>query len=354
MRNGCSLSELAIELVRQAASKRDLVVPSSHVSHSTDSGRAALSIALPDGGQERYGITNVARRQLADKLKIPFAYFERMREDQPRLLDDNINTWLHADDEPRMLRTLDGNVRAVLSNRYRRIDNHDLVETVYPILQQLPGMRFESHQLTDTRMYIKCVTTALRFEVAPGDVVQGGLVVTNSEVGHGTLTIYPLIFRLVCRNGLIVQDRVLRKTHLGRMIESGQDGWVAYKDDTVEADDRALMLKVRDEVQSAVSEVTFTQAAQRLQQTLGIPLKGNPVKAVEVLAQRYTLNDVERGGVLRHLIEGGSLSAYGLINAVTHYSQEVEDYDRASDLEALGGKLIDLSGQEWKLMAEAE
>ena len=58
-------------------------------------------------------------------------------------------------------------------------------------------------------------------------------------------------------------------------------------------------------------------------------------RAVEVLAQRYTLNDSERAGVLRHLIAEGQLSGYGLVNAVTHYSQEVEDYDRATEFEAL-------------------
>jgi hypothetical protein len=35
-----------------------------------------------------YGVTELARRQLADKLKIPFAYFERMRGEQPELLDE--------------------------------------------------------------------------------------------------------------------------------------------------------------------------------------------------------------------------------------------------------------------------
>ena len=37
-----------------------------------------------------------------------------------------------------MVRTLDGQVRAVLSDRYRRLDNYDLAENVLPILQQLP------------------------------------------------------------------------------------------------------------------------------------------------------------------------------------------------------------------------
>ena len=74
---------------------------------------------------------------------------------------------------------------------------------------------------------------------------------------------------------------------------------------------------------------------------------------MEVLANRYTLNDAERNGVLRHLIVEGDLSAYGLVNAVTHYSQYVEDYDRATEFEALGGRLIDLSTQDWRELAEA-
>jgi hypothetical protein len=163
----------------------------------------------------------LARRQLADKLKIPYAYFERMREDQPALLDRNVNTWLQSEDERRMLRTLDGQVRAVLSDRYRRLDNFDLAESVLPILQQLPEVRFESVELTETKMYLKCITPRLKYEMAPGDVVQAGVVISNSEVGQGTLSVQPLLFRLVCSNGLIAADRSLRKTHVGRARHRG-------------------------------------------------------------------------------------------------------------------------------------
>ena len=67
----------------------------------------------------------------------------------------------------------------------------------------------------------------------------------------------------------------------------------------------------------------------------------------------YTLNESERAGVLRHLIVHGDLSAYGLVNAVTHYSDDLEDYDLATEFEALGGKLIELSANEWEELAEA-
>ena len=353
MKSGRSLVSLAQELERQLHSKKDLVVPSTMMRHDTDDTGDTRLVVEETGGVQRYGVTPLARRQLAEKLTSPYAYFERMRSEQPVLLDRNVNTWLQSDDDRRMLRTLDGNVRAVLSDRYRRLDNFDLAESVLPILQRLPQVRFESVELTETRMYLKVVTPLLKHEMAPGDIVQAGVVVSNSEVGHGTLSVQPLLYRLVCRNGLIASDRTLRKTHLGRSIGADQEAITVFKDDTLQADDKAFFLKVRDVVEAAVSETAFLQAVHKLQQTLKIPLVGDPVKAVEVLANRYTLNDTERAGVLRHLITAGDLSGYGLVNAVTHYSQEVEDYDRATEFEALGGRLIELPATEWKGLAEA-
>ncbi|MBB4730491.1 DUF932 domain-containing protein [Xanthomonas arboricola] len=353
MKSGRTLVALAQELERQLATKKDLLVPTSLMHHRTDeAGHTHLAIEEPQALQ-RYRVSDLARRQLADKLRIPFAYFERMRESQPTLLDSNVNTWLQADDERRLVRTLDGRVRAVLSDRYRRLDNYDLAEHVLPILQQLPGMELVSHELTETRMYLKAVTSRLTFEVTPGDIVQAGVAISNSEVGHGTLSVQPLLYRLVCRNGLIMPDQSLRKTHLGRVLGEEQNAVTVFQDDTLRADDKAFFLKVRDVVQAAVSEATFRHTALKLQRTLHVPLTGNPVKCVEVLADRYAINETERAGVLRHLIAEGQLSGYGLVNAVTHYSQEVEDYDRATEFETIGGKLIDLSPSEWKPLAEA-
>ncbi len=353
MKTGRTLMSLAQELGRQLGSKKDLIVPSQLLRHDTDNDGQSRLVVEEQGAPAPYSITPLARRQLADKLKIPYAYFERMRQDQPQLLDSNVNTWLKSEEERRMLRTLDGQVRAVLSERYRRLDNFDLAESVLPILMDLPEVRFESVELTETRMYLKAVTPRLTFEMAPGDIVQAGVAITNSEVGHGTLSVQPLLYRLVCSNGLIAADRALRKTHVGRALGALDDGLTAYRDDTLQADDRAFFLKVRDVVQAAVSETCFRQTAHKLQKTLQIALTGDPVKTVEVLANRHDLNEAERTGVLRQLITQGDLSAYGLVNAVTHYSQEVQDYDRATDFELLGGKLIEMPAEEWKAFALA-
>ena len=94
-----------------------------------------------------------------------------MRNEQAPLLDRNVDTWLHHEPELRMVRTLDGQARAFLSDRYRRLDNYDLCEHVLPMLQRLPDARFESTELTPTRLYLKVVTPRVQIEIQPGDIV---------------------------------------------------------------------------------------------------------------------------------------------------------------------------------------
>jgi len=353
MKYGRSLTSLAEELERQLKTKLDMIVPTPLMHHQTaSSGVTSITVETPDGVKS-FGTTDAFRRQLADKLKIPFAYFERMRTEQPELLDRNVDTWLHDEPEQRMVRTLDGQARAFLSDRYRRLDNYDLLQHVFPILKQLPDARFDSVELTPSRMYLKVVTPRVQVEMQPGDIVQAGVVVSNSEIGQGMLSVQQLIFRCKCRNGLIVPDRALRKTHVGRLTEASIDEITLFKDDTLAADDQAFFLKVRDVVQSAVSESTFVVAAEKMRRTLGIQIKGDPVKAIEVLSTRYLFNEQERAGVLRSLIAVADLSGYGLVNAVTGFAQEVEDYDRSTELEAVAGRMLEQTNAEWAALAEA-
>ena len=353
MKTGRSLIALATELERQLSSKMDMIVPTRLMHHTTsDAGGTTVSIEAPDG-LKTYPTTENFRRQVADKLKIPFAYFERMRTEQPALLDRNVDTWLHHEPEQRMVRTLDGRARAFLSDRYRRLDNHDLLSQTLPILKQLPGARFESVELTDSRLYLKVVTSKVQCEIQPGDIVQAGVVISNSEIGQGTLSVQPLVYRLVCRNGLIVADRAMRKTHVGRLAESSTEEVTIFKDDTLAADDKAFFLKVRDVVEAAVSQAQFELSADKMRKSLGIKLKGDPAKSVELLATRYLFNDQERAGVLRSLIAEADLSAYGLLNAVTGFAQAVADYDRSTELEAVAGRMLEQSRAEWDTLAEA-
>jgi hypothetical protein len=83
-------------------------------------------------------------------------------------------------------------------------------------------------------------------------------------------------------------------------------------------------------------------------------IEGKVGKVMEAFAERFDVNEGERESIFKHLIEGGSLSQYGLHAAVTRTAQDVESYDRATELEYLGGKIIELPRHEWERMALAE
>ena len=57
--------------------------------------------------------------------------------------------------------------------------------------------------------------------------------------------------------------------------------------------------------------------------------------------------------MLRHLIEGGDLSLWGMANAFTRLSQDVESYDRATELEEVGGNIITLGRSEYRELVAA-
>jgi hypothetical protein len=64
------------------------------------------------------------------------------------------------------------------------------------------------------------------------------------------------------------------------------------------------------------------------------------------------LGKSDEDDILKHLIEGGDLSQWGLANAVTACAHDADSQDKAYDYERVGGKIIDLSPSEWKSLAQ--
>ncbi|HMM61136.1 MAG TPA: DUF932 domain-containing protein, partial [Candidatus Rifleibacterium sp.] len=199
MKTELSLTDLAHELQRRSNAKKDFVAHTSQL-HMTDDNK----IQFENGKLHEFEANEIAHNQIAGRLDIPVKYYKRMQENAPHLLAFNVNHWLHKNPETRMIRTLDGTARAFLSDRYQRIENEEIAETVLPVLLEQDGVEIESAAITESRMYIKAVFTKIEGEVKLGDVVQAGVAISNSEVGQGAVKVEPLVYRLICRNGMIV------------------------------------------------------------------------------------------------------------------------------------------------------
>ena len=153
MKSGVSLQQMLTEVKRQSESKEDYLIAPNRLRMESYGKEMFLHLSDDSGTEliEPMTITGIAHRQIGTHLRIPAAYYDRMREERPDLLAYNANTWFKQENSQRMLRTLDGSARAYLSNRYRRIDNIDIAGVTLPILGGLPDIRFESCQITESR-----------------------------------------------------------------------------------------------------------------------------------------------------------------------------------------------------------
>jgi hypothetical protein len=306
-----------------------------------------------------FGISSHAHRQFSNVLGIPKKYYDRCLQDSPYLLSQQVNHWLTNEARRRMVRVLDGNVRAILTDRYRRMDYLELCEATLPVLMGLDAQCISSH-ISETKMHLKFTVPNVsakikskRASAAVGDVVQMGVSFGNSEVGFGRLWMDELDYWLACLNGMIAQ-KVFQRTHLGAVIPEDGDISEFFTDETKRADDKALWLKVRDAMVGALSEDRFHARVEMYQRSTedSIP---NPLLTVEILSDQFDLSEVESGGILSRFVSGGDSSRFGLAQAIAASSQRDDiSYERATDLEALGGTVMALPRDQWESIAVAE
>lgn len=358
MKQGRSLTELAQEVERQAAAKKDYTANTKSLTLEPR-GNTMVMEAQTEAGPIEWQVDPLAHRQIGERINIPARYYDRMLTEAPALLATNVNHWFAEHPEDRLVRTLDNRARAFLSNRYRRLDNLPMMmESVMPVLEEHGDLEIQSCEITDHRLYLKITTPRIQGEVKKGDIVQAGIIVANSEVGKGAIDVDPLIFTLACLNGLVVPRSLgngMKRYHVGRRIGSGEEAAAEFfTDETIEADDHVFWLKTRDVIKGALDQAIFERTVNSMRESAERAITGDPVAAVRLLADRFSLTDTETSGITSTLFKHEEGTQYGLLNAVTRYSQQVESYERATELERIGGEILTLAPHEWKVIAEAK
>ena len=342
-----SIAELVSQIQKEKELSRDFIVPTQEL-HITAEENPVL-VMQNRGATEVFNVNENAHRQMASRLGIPYTYYKRMQSDYPELLAENVNGWFQKQPEQRMLRTMGGTARAFLSNRYRRIDNLELMQAVYPVLQEMEGVSVMSCEVTDSHLYLQIVSDRIKTEVSKGDVVQAGFIISNSEIGLGAVSVQPLIYRLVCSTGMIAKENSHKRYHTGKQIDI-DDNYELFSDNTKILDDIAYFAKVQEIVKMAVNETKFQQQVIAMQKAIGVPI--NPMvitPVVEELGKTYALSKNEQEMVVQNFLLGDTadngnhiahFNQFGVANAVTRTANNVESYERAVELERIGGSVL--------------
>lgn len=357
MKQGKSLQDLAAEVQRQAEMKKDYKADTRQLSVVPMGGNFQEwdAPALRIGELGTFGLNETAHGQIAGRTGIPKKYYDRLLTEAPNLLALNVNHWFREQPGKRLVRTLDDKARAFLSDRYRILDNEEVLESALVSIRDMPDVNVVSCEVTERRLYLKCTFPSIQREVEVrgkkvGDIVEAGFVLSNSEIGLGSVNVNPLVFRLSCLNGAVMSDSGLRKYHVGRGSGESEHVHEFYKDDTLQKADEAFLLKLRDVVRGAADESRFKALVDRMSRATEQQIEGDIPDVIEEVKKKFSLTDGEKNGVLEHLVRGGDLSQWGMANAVTRMSQDVSDYDRASELERVGGQIIELQPRDWRVI----
>ena len=153
-------------------------------------------------------LRNNAFANLMSRIGAPADYIRKL----PAPLQlANINYMLseHDDRSAATLRLRGEEVSAIVSGRYAPLDPEELVETIRTALVR-HGMLHEvrvrgvASGLVDN---LRLILPAEEVAIKPGDISSLGLDITTSSFGRSAIHVTPVVWRLVCSNGLKSPER---------------------------------------------------------------------------------------------------------------------------------------------------
>lgn len=356
-KSGLGVRDLAIEIERRAKVKKDVVVSTKDLAMTSDG-------SLGVGGQFVVPVNKTCHDQIASHVDIPAKYYEKMRSEAPDLLANNVNRWFAKYPAPRMVRMLDDRARGFLSDRFRPLENEDLAEAVLPPIRDL-GLDIMSCQITETRMYIKAVDPKVTRELQARNAQFGdgshtiirclapAVTIANSEIGYSSLSVLGGVYDGFCSNLATFGERSVRKYHIGGRHEIGEETYALLSDETRRKTDAALWAQIGDVVRAAFDRARFDELCDKIEKTTTQKIQGDVVKVVNLAAKKFAMTEGEGSSILKHLIEGGDTTRFGLYNAITRTAQDLEDYDRTTAFERAGAQVIELKPGEWNQLAAA-
>lgn len=294
--------------------------------------------------------------QVQEKLEIPAGYYKKMLDEATKLLDTNLNHWLHDEEKNFLVRTFKSaaknyknTARAFLSDRYSMIDNYQvLMEALESIKQTGLHIDIVNAELSDTRMYLKVVCPDIevkakkllrlyRESIEKGSGVLSGFTLQNSEVGAGSFKISPRGLVLACGNGLINTDDELKNIHLG--IKLDQLGFNKNKD-VMSANLKLIREQIKHAVKIFLSKQYLTKLIN-VYSEMGEPKIEAPVdKVIEVVGREYSITDERKANILKYFVEGGDTRRMGLSSAMTRECQDLKDPDLKNETEVASFEIL--------------
>tara|TARA_R110001606_G_scaffold397312_1_gene573439 strand:+ start:960 stop:2096 length:1137 start_codon:yes stop_codon:yes gene_type:complete len=369
------LQSLLVNLKDQEARKADFVADTGGLNFRTIEGNTFVHSEQPGMSTVSSVCNDVAFGQVLAKADIDSRTGRRLQERYPDVLDLALNRIYTNEPKQVMLRTFEqgvggGELRAFLSDKFKRFDNFDMLNAVVPALAESDARwQIVNASVSEKRMTLRLKSEAITGCGANiGDLMALGLSIGNSETGHGSAALAMLAWTLVCLNGMQTAKKQ-RSAHL-TSSQAETDVWSVLTQDAKDADNAALSLKLRDVAANYSSREAFGEVLDTFRSAAGDTLGAGTTAqaAVDQVGRVLQLTKKETASVLDGLFAtmaqpgyaGEPVSRATLVNAVTAVGNDAAlranriDADDITEWEKRGGRLLNLPSWQWSSIASAQ
>lgn len=157
-------------------------------------------------------ITQYAFNQMCARLGVPAAYMQKCYDaGKPELALENLNNWRRdAEPKPLFLRSYEGTVRGILSNRYETFDNDrilDCMDTVMKMPEYSGRYELNSFFMNPDRVHMRFVNFNEPVYTDSGSKLYSGMTISSSSVGSQAFQIKYFLYRFACHNGVVIAQK---------------------------------------------------------------------------------------------------------------------------------------------------
>ena len=274
----------------------------------------------------KYELNDGSLSQACNSLGMPARYEKKVMDTNPLLLSKQFNFWKGITDKPVLLRTKDSRIRGYLSTSYSIYNNSELCDTLKDISQNTDFGEPSSFDLDEKRFHIRFVIDspidAGKTVIGLNDILKTGVDITNSEVGAASVSIVPMVYRLVCTNGL----RAWR-----RNSESEQLSFRHSRKDTSQFHSliNGAIVSALDSNHELLDKFIASKQIDVL----------DPNKIIEDLLTRNKFTQTDIKNVQEEYALEPDPTKYGIINAITGAAKRYGNEERLQ-MESFAGKVL--------------
>lgn len=313
-----------------------------------DDGPSRLVLEIAEGTKE--AIHSHALTQIAGRAGIPGKYLAELSTSENPILRslalEILESHYRGTDQALdryLLRSVDGELRGFLSDKYRRLDNRPLLEAFALACQEMGAVPVDG-TASDVRVAMKAFLPYV-LEPVPNEVMLIGVEWANSDFGAAALTLSLVALRLWCTNKATMQN-ALRNVHLGRRLDEN----ISYSEETYRLDTQATVSAMRDTVKDLLSpnRVNALQETIKAASAVKATWHSLPKKVLDAMTKSEAelakkLYDEEQPDIMMLPAEK---TVWRASNVLSWLAGQAKDADHKLDLERAAGEVIAMAAKK--------